>query len=152
MKIKHIYKTSLLCYAGCFFLIIPLFAQHSIQKSFQWAGHIGGKGKTIPAAVACDTKDNIYIAGRFTDSLANINKQVKSAGRYDIFIARYNKAGKQKWLWSAGSEGVESITCVQTDTENNLWFTGEAAPGTKFGKIPADEKKKFLFLARIILF
>ncbi len=142
---KHI--VFLLCLFGCVIISINLSGQK--EKSFQWADQVGSKGKVIPSAIVCDSKDKVFITGKFADSLYFKKDTILCSGRYDMFIARYDKSGTQKWLWTAGGDGIESITCATTDMEDNLWFAGQASSGTHFGDTIVSAEESFHFLARI---
>ncbi len=119
------------------------------QKIWHWMEQLGGPGWDIPNGIVTDSKNNVYIAGGFTNQLQGNKKTITSEGNRDIYVARYNDKGKLEWLWQAGGVYLDKIMAIKNAPDNDLYISGVIRGEMKFGKrkIEGDDKK--LFVARI---
>ncbi len=124
------------------------YAQEA-QKIWHWMEQLGGPGWDLPNGIAIDSKNNIYIAGGFTESLQGGKKSIKSEGNRDIYVARFNDKGKLQWLWQAGGLYMDQITTIKTAPDNDLYIAGILQGEMKFGKQKISGEGKKLFIARI---
>ena len=46
---------------------LPIHTHAQAQKTCQWVKHLGGDSWDISAGVACDSKNNLYVAGSLYD-------------------------------------------------------------------------------------
>ncbi len=119
------------------------------QKIWHWMQQLGGPGWDMPNGIAIDSKDNVYIAGGFTEALQGSKKAIKSEGNRDVYVARFNSKGKLQWLWQAGGEKLDKISAIKTAPDNDLYVTGLLEGEIKFGKQKLEGEGKKLFVARI---
>ncbi len=82
-------------------------AKYNSAGTFQWAQRSGGTSFDYATSVAISGSD-VYITGSFSGT-ANFNtpsatgsNEVTSAGRNDIFLAKYNSTGAFQWAKRAG--------------------------------------------------
>ncbi len=96
-------------------LKIPFSSQSETLDELEIRTGWGGNKNDKSCAIACDSADNVYIAGG-TESYGE--------GSNDLFIVKYNSKGEKQWeiIWG-GSEhdGGLGITC---DSSNNIYITG----------------------------
>ncbi len=142
---KIIKTISFWCLAA---LCLNMHAQDS-QKIWHWMEQLGGPGWDIPNGIVTDSKNNVYIAGGFTDQLQGNKKTITSEGNRDIYVARYNDKGKLEWLWQAGGEYLDKIMAIKNAPDNDLYITGIIRGEMKFGKQKIEGESKKLFVARI---
>ncbi len=100
-------------------------------------------------AIASDAAGNIYIMGRFEDSLdmdpsAGVHR-IRSAGDFDIFLASYSSTGAFRWAGSIGNAFSDGASTIKVDAAGNLVlaagfagtvdfdFSAGAAPFTSIG-------------------
>jgi hypothetical protein len=103
--------------------ILILGSQSSLiaqtQKKWQWLNQIGSDSWDIAAGVVCNSKNHLFVAGSFNDTLKCNLKNIKSSGNHDVFIAIFDDSGKIKELSSAGGKGDDHATCIcETSGEN----------------------------------
>lgn len=110
---------------------------------------LGGEGWDIPNGIVTDNKNNVYIAGGFTQNLQGAKKNIKSQGNRDVYVARFTEKGKLQWLWQAGGEYMDKITAIKSAPDNDLYITGILQGEMKFGKQKISGESKKLFVARI---
>lgn len=106
----------------------------------QWAksyGIIAGDGVTAggdqPYAVACDSADNVIIAGKFQQVISFDNNQTFLGSHWSgshQFIAKFNSSGTH--LWSKAYEGITGngnfatwIFAIVIDDSDNIYATGK---------------------------
>jgi hypothetical protein len=136
---------------GVAFLAAPAEAQ------FQWAERIASTASAITggneAALALDSKDNIYVTGWFdgTDNFGDITLTNQSVGGQDIFVAEYNSSGALQWAQRAGgSPGNFNFgQGVGVDDNGNVYVTGGFNGPADFGSfnLPSDGSQEF-YLAK----
>lgn len=87
----------------------------------QWTQQFGTpNSETVWSNLSVDGSDNIYLTGHthgaFEGSL--------NVGQSDIFLAKYNSTGSQKWVGQLGSEGSETVYGVAVDNMGYAYVTG----------------------------
>lgn len=121
-----------------------------------WTQSAGGKYSDIVCCIDVDISDNFYIAGYFkspsivfgTDTLINsdTNKvMLIEEGNFnpaDLFIAKYNAAGKVLWSKKAGNSMQDDIAkSIATDATGNLYVSGFfECQSIKFGALTLTNK------------
>jgi hypothetical protein len=68
---------------------------------------------------AIDSSENIYITGSTRGDLGH-----KNFGKEDIFIAKYNKAGKLIWIRQFGTDSTDVAKGIFADKNGNIFVTG----------------------------
>lgn len=154
MKIKNKYNIVCLDYLVISFTILwtsgfnsSILAQ--TQKNWQWVKHLGSKSWDITSGVVIDSKNDIYVAGGYFDTLNCDNNRVISTGNQDLFVAIFNENGSLKKLISAGGKGNDLATCLSITPENNLALGGSISDSSSFDKIVVPGSGKSLFVAEI---
>jgi hypothetical protein len=89
-----------------------------------WTRLAGSGSYDFGYAVAADNFGNGIIAGATQGSLAGDN-----AGRYDLFVAKYDAAGNRLWLRQRGSSERDFAYGVATDASGNIYVTGYTGAG-----------------------
>ena len=100
-------------------------------------------------AIAGDLAGNIYIMGRFEDSLdmdpSGAVYRIRSAGDFDIFLASYSSTGAFRWAGNIGNANSDGARTIKVDAAGNLVlaagfegtvdfdFSAGAAPFTSIG-------------------
>ncbi len=111
-----------------------------------------GKGRAITA----DAKDNLYIAGDFTDKV----KVGYSTGKYyfptltgksDVIVAKLNYSAKHQWSITAGGNGDDSPRDLALDSSGRVYVAGVfTSVSAKFGShIATTKSTQLAFVARI---
>ncbi|MBI4645285.1 MAG: SBBP repeat-containing protein [Bacteroidia bacterium] len=91
-----------------------------------WIRQAGGdwwdEGKTI----ALDDENNIYIAGKFVDTVMFENDTIISFSTdgYDVFLAKYDNDGNLLWTETGGGKLGDIPKAVGTDQSNNIYLAG----------------------------
>ena len=81
-----------------------------IKLDGQYGSHvfsvvIGGKGDDYGFGVDVDMNDDIFVTGRFSDTLTVESETITSAGGYDVYFGKLSASGDLEWLRSFGSKG-----------------------------------------------
>lgn len=119
------------------------------QKSWQWAKQIGSNSWDISAGIACDSKNNIYVAGSYFDTLNCDTKKVESAGSQDLFVAMFNAEGQLQEINTAGGSGSDIATCLNVTSDDNLVIGGILSDSAMFGKIKVTGNGRRLFITEL---
>src|ERR1051326_1021593 len=86
-----------------------------------WRTYIG-KNFVVRDAV-CIGYD-LYLTGRFKDTVAIGNNVVIGRGSGDAFLARFNTNGALRWIRQMGGNGYDIANAICFDSEKHLWITG----------------------------
>lgn len=101
-----------------------------IVPEFPWLQRAGSTGDDQALALAMDAQTNLYMAGYFsgtalfTNGIYGTNISLVSTGLTDIFVAKYNTAGKLLWAKSAGGPREEAAQSLAIDPAGNVLLTG----------------------------
>lgn len=93
-----------------------------------WAKKIGGSGINYSFSIAIDINGNVYITGRFENTI-NFDNEVStfsltSAGLSDIFISKLDEDGNFVWAKSMGGVGNDDGQSIAVDVFGNVFTTG----------------------------
>jgi len=74
---------------------------------FVWGFAVGGVAADMPHSVVCDGEGNIYVTGYFSAETwfdrARKAPPLRSAGKRDVFVAKYGADGSHRWSLGFGS-------------------------------------------------
>jgi hypothetical protein len=106
-----------------------------------WGDQMGGDFSDVANAIAVDPSGNAYITGYFSRT-ANFNPDggtydLTSAGRSNIFAAKYTSAGALVWADSMGSNDLNTAhrnmgKSIAVDSSGNVYITGIFAGTSNF--------------------
>lgn len=84
-----------------------------------WSKSLGGGYDTKGISIALDRNSNVYTTGYHTGFAFG-----GSAIGRDIFIAKHDSNGNQKWIKKIGGAGIDNPTSITIDLNNNVLTTG----------------------------
>src|ERR1022692_3244344 len=90
---------------------------------------LGGAGQDYAAAVATDSKGNVYVAGRtysadFPTTPGALQAKIGSVGPSDAFVAKFTRDGVLLWSTFLGGSGDDWASGVAVDVAGNVLVTG----------------------------
>jgi len=103
---------------------------------FLWAHSLGGSLIDRGYGVACDAAGNAYVTGHYqsTDVMVE-GKALPNAGDYDIFVAKYDRDGRQLWVRTAGGKGYDYGHGIAVDNHGDIVVTGAVVGDSHFGEV-----------------
>ncbi len=130
-------------------IILTLIAYHSTSQSVsvEWLKNSGGTSWDLVSDMITDDHDNIYLVGNYSGT-PNSSSKAKNGNR-DIFIAKYDTEGTNKWLHQMTSDGYCHISSVSTVDDGLLlggFFNSELKLGSHLLKA---NNENDVFLAKI---
>lgn len=113
-------------------------AKYDADGGYLWANSMGGKADDNGLGIALDQASNVYITGYFSDTAifdpwGAATDTLVSAGRkradvsysdYDMFLAKYDAAGKYIWAKTLGSKFEDIGYAIAVDRVGNIFVTG----------------------------
>jgi Beta-propeller repeat len=97
-----------------------------------WRTELGGPAFDETYSVAVDKDGNSYAAG-WTYGLTG-----PTVGLYDAWLTKFDPQGQIVWTQQFGTTGYEFPWAVETDSQGNIYLTGETTgvfPGSQGGNI-----------------
>ncbi len=99
-----------------------------------WSVTGGGNMADESTAIATNKNNDIYVCGDFEGSVEFNKKLIVSAGKKDVFLAKYNKDGIISWLKREGSaSGDDHASAIALDNTGNIFLTGYFSGLSTFG-------------------
>jgi len=99
-----------------------------------WSATGGGNMTDESTAIATNKNNDIYVCGDFEGSVEFSKKLIVSAGKKDVFLAKYNKDGVISWLKREGSaSGDDHASAMALDNSGNIFLTGYFSGLSTFG-------------------
>jgi hypothetical protein len=102
-----------------------------------WSRQVGGSGQEYANKIIVDNAGDIIITGYFQqtvdfgiDTLGNHISRL-SGGNSDLFVAKYNKNGFCKWVYTYGTGGniVDVGNDMTVDDSDNVYVVGTVGSG-----------------------
>lgn len=94
---------------------------------------IGGTGDDYGFGISSDRENNIYIAGRFADTVEIGSTTRTSNGGSDIYVAQLSPNGDAQWSRSYGSQDDDTAYDLEVAPNGNVVVTGAASGTINFG-------------------
>lgn len=122
-----------------FAILIVFNVARAQAPSWEWAKNSIGSDFGGARCIATDTDGNTYSAGYFTTptltfynlSISNLSTVSNDS---DSYIAKHNVSGQIVWLINVGGINEEQIFDIKTDSNNNIYVTGDFdSPTLTFG-------------------
>ncbi|HEY3899029.1 MAG TPA: SBBP repeat-containing protein [Chthoniobacter sp.] len=128
-------------------------AKYSPQGKCLWVRTGGGSQIDRGYGVAVDAQGNVFVTGhcQSTDATFDGVPCENRGGDYDLFIAKYDAAGKLQWLKSGGGAGYDYGHSIGVDRAGNCYFTGGMVGDCEFlgATIKNATKSNHAFLAKL---
>ena len=99
-------------------------AKYDTSGTVQWAKSISGTSTDYGYDIATDSNGNVYVTGRYFDSVTIGSTTLTSAGLYDAFVAKYDTSGTAQWALGIGGGNNDSGYSIATDSGGNVYVTG----------------------------
>lgn len=100
------------------------------QQAQGWGGGLDDEGMGI----VVDAQRNVYVTGRFQQTLQVGTNTFASKGSVDIFVAKFNAQGQVDWFRQAGGTDYDTGVEIALDRQGNVviagYFTGPVTFGT----------------------
>ena len=102
-----------------------------------WIRTLGGPGSDRIFRMASDAEGNVYITGAFEKIMAFDGAQsantIESAGKEDMFLAKYNAEGELQWNVRAGGPRSDQGIGLTCDQQGNVYVAGYFEETATFG-------------------
>jgi len=108
-------------------------AKFNAEGDHIWSRRFGGELAQQCVGVAADDSGNIVIAGRFQGAVDFGGGKLRSAGNFDIFVAKFDAGGSHIWSYSPGGEDAQKASSVAVDGSGNVVLTGDFRGMVNFG-------------------
>lgn len=100
-------------------------AKYSSAGVHQWSKRFGGTAGENPSCIQIAASGKIVVGGTFGTGSANFGgSNISGAGNVDGFIASYSPDGTHLWSRGFGSTGVDTVSGVSFDSQENVIVTG----------------------------
>ncbi len=131
-----------------------VLVKYSSTGSYVWARKIGGANyETVVSLAADQTTGEIVAVGDFDGSTDFGAGTVRSAGSYDVFVAKYSSSGAPVWSHRWGSTSADRASSVAIDRLGNVAVTGTFVNNVDFGGGPitnaGDTSSADIFLVKL---
>jgi hypothetical protein len=110
--------------------------KYNTSGTAQWATRIGGSGSDKGWAISTDPNGNVYVTGQYAANPVTIYNSdtttfgtLTNSGSDDAFVVKYNTSGTAQWTTKIGGTGSEIARAISTDSDGNIYLTGQYASG-----------------------
>jgi hypothetical protein len=109
-------------------------AKYGPSGQHLWSKKFGGSGDEVGYGLAVDTAGDVFISGKFQNSVNFGGSNLTSAGGDDIFLAKLSGAnGGHIWSKSMGAASGDASLGVDVDAVGNVYMTGYFTGSVNFG-------------------
>ncbi|MET3542304.1 Tfp pilus assembly major pilin PilA, partial [Pontibacter aydingkolensis] len=108
-------------------------AKYNASGTVVWAKQAGGTSSDYGRGIAVDGSGNAYVTGYFFETVSFGTIELISAGRNDMFVAKYNASGTVVWAQRAGGTSHCSGYAIALDSQGGAYVTGHFWDTASFG-------------------
>ncbi|MCF2144941.1 SBBP repeat-containing protein [Desmonostoc muscorum LEGE 12446] len=94
-------------------------AKYDGNGNQQWVRQFGTSARDESFGIASDRSGNIFVTGTTFGSLGKANAGIER----DVWIAKYDTNGNQKWIQQFGTFGFDNSYKIATDDSGNVYVT-----------------------------
>ena len=110
-------------------------AKYSPDGEVLWARRAGGTGAEVGNGIALDAGGNAYVSGSFWGTAAFGSITVRTAGEWDVFVAKYASDGQVLWVRRAGGSVWDFGIGVSADPVGGVYVSGLFFGTAHFGAV-----------------
>ncbi len=99
-------------------------ACYNAGGNLNWVKQAGGTGNEVCAGIASSPNGDSYVTGWFTGTAKFGDSTIVSLGNYDMFVARYNAAGRLLWVRSGGGNSDDYGNRVSLTRNGGVLVSG----------------------------
>ncbi len=103
-------------------------AKYDSTGKYVWAISVGGPDIDYVDKISVDSIGNVYMAGYFEGASYfnpdSMTFALTSAGNHDIFLAKYDPYGKNKWAINMGSDKEDRACGVAVAPQGHVYISG----------------------------
>jgi hypothetical protein len=104
-----------------------------IPPDFRWARQAGSSDIDVAYGIALDGLGNVFVTGFFSGTSSFGITNLVSSGIEDIFLAKYDPAGRLLWARKAGGTSYDEGRAVAVDAVGNAYIVGLFQGTASFG-------------------
>lgn len=108
-------------------------AKYDSSGNLVWVRQSGGTADEMGRGIIVGSSGDCYITGYFDGSASFGTTTLTSTGSFDIFVAKYDAAGKFQWANRAGSSAEDFGRNIAVDGSGNSYITGTFKGVANFG-------------------
>jgi hypothetical protein len=108
-------------------------AKMSKDGNWLWAKHFGSQKGDHGSCVCLDKAGNIYLSGRFSDTINLGDIQLTEDDNGDMFIAKMDALGNWLWAKQTGGNSYSEARYMAVDETGNLFVSGQFAAKATVG-------------------
>ncbi len=98
--------------------------KYTNEGAIEWGKTISGSALKVANAITHDDDGNIYLVGRFSDSLFIDNITLAANGNSDLFLCKINSNGAVVWTRQAGTTGDIEAKSMAINSQEQLVVGG----------------------------
>lgn len=104
------------------------------QNYFEWAYKFESSEYSSAIGIDMSLDENfVYVGGTYRSDIQFDTISYGNSGGEDIYFAKMNNAGQVVWSYRIASPGVDSLTALVVDQDDNIWITGVVCDGARIG-------------------
>lgn len=106
------------------------------QGSVEWETRVGGAGLDQANGIGVDSSGNCYVTGLYNDVPTVFSGlTLTNAGRFDMFLAKYDTTGRIQWAKRAGAKGTDGGYGIAVTSTGDSYVAGRFEGTVDFGGI-----------------
>jgi hypothetical protein len=114
-----------------------VLAKYDLNGDHKWSRRFGGQFDEMAGGLAVDPAGNVTITGSFRKQISfGDGDDHTSLGEDDIYVARFDAAGKLAWARTYGAERDDAGSGIAADAAGNVVLTGWFQNTVDFGTGP----------------
>ncbi len=115
-------------------ILLLCAATSTNAQGWQWARDAATYDGNLATSVATDKFGNVYVAGKFFDSVNFGSIHIVSPSWTNIFLAKYDSLGNVKWVRPTKALPSDNLF-IATDSSGNVYLTCQYDTTIMFGDI-----------------
>ncbi|MFW5972796.1 MAG: hypothetical protein ACOCTG_02295 [Bacteroidota bacterium] len=99
-------------------------ARYSPEGDIVWVKQGGSPDRDSGTAIGVDASGSIYVGGVFSNSIDFGETSLTSAGRFDLFVVKYDREGEVLWALRGGGKDRDGCTALAVSPDADVYIGG----------------------------
>ncbi len=108
-------------------------AKYDNAGNLKWLKTFGGSSDDVGYGIDCDDSNNVYVTGKFKNTVSFGSTSLSSSGDFDAFVFKLDNTGAVQWAVQGSSSAEDMGIGIKVDSKHNVIVSGDTWAAITYG-------------------